>query len=90
MSRKHQKTAIFLPYGKAEYTPSPLLPKIRRSLLQPHPWTPGIWDILGFCNVRVKTANNGMEDRNIFGRGQLCFSFCGKKETEVSKSVAGL
>jgi ATP-dependent protease Clp ATPase subunit len=25
----------------------------------------------------------------MFGRGQLCCSFCGKRETEVSKLVAG-
>ena len=57
MSRKHQKkTAIFLPYGKAEYPPSPLLPRVRRSLLQPHPWTPRISGILDFCNVRVNIS----------------------------------
>jgi hypothetical protein len=59
-----KETAIFfLPYGKAEYSLSPLLPRVRRSLLQPHPWTPRIWGILDFCNVRVNiTLERGLWD----------------------------
>ncbi len=48
-----RKRPYFLPCGKAEYSPSPMLPRVRRSLLQPHPWTPWISGILDFCNVRL-------------------------------------
>jgi len=48
-----EKQPGFLPFGKAEDTPSPALPRIRRTFVQPHPWTPWTWGILDFCNVGV-------------------------------------
>ena len=48
-----EKQPGFLPFGKAEDTPSPALPRIRRTFVQPHPWMPWTWGILNFCNVGV-------------------------------------
>ena len=42
-----------LPFGKAEDTPSPSLPRDRSRLLRLLPWTPWIWGILNFRSIRV-------------------------------------
>jgi len=53
--------ACFLPYGKAEDTASPSLPRVRSSTLQRHPWAPWSYSILNFCNDRVNVAGKKLE-----------------------------
>jgi hypothetical protein len=43
-----------LPCGKADDTPSPLLPRVRGRRLQLHPRSPWIWGIIDFRSIRVK------------------------------------
>jgi len=62
ISRKLEKQPCCSPFGKTDDTASPALPKVRRSLLQPHPWTPWIYSTLGFCNVRVSSATDPDKD----------------------------
>ena len=47
-----------LPFWKAYDTAPPALPRVRRSILQPHPWTPWICSILDFCKVTVRSDHN--------------------------------
>jgi len=54
--QKTGKQPCCLPFGKADDTASLALPRVRRSLLEPHPWTPWIYSTLGFCNVRGDSA----------------------------------
>ena len=49
-------SSFCLPYWKAQFTPSPSLPKARNSLLWRHPWTPRIWGKLNFRSIRVKQS----------------------------------
>ena len=51
--QKTRKGPCCLSFGKTDDTASPAFPRVRRSLLQPHPWTPCIYSTLGFSNVRV-------------------------------------
>ena len=61
-----QHLPCFLPFGKAEHTPYPSLPRVCGSTLQLHPWTPCICGILDFCNVGVNFVFS--DSCNIFGR----------------------
>ena len=46
-------SSFYLPLGKAEDTPSPVLTRVCISLLRLHPWSPWIWGILDFCTINV-------------------------------------
>jgi hypothetical protein len=46
-------TSFYLPCGKADHASSPALPRVRGNLLQLHPWTPWIWDIVDFRTIDV-------------------------------------
>jgi hypothetical protein len=60
-SKTNKKLSCFLPGGKVEDVLSPSLPRARSKILRLCPWTPWIWDILGFCNNKVKSADGLME-----------------------------
>ncbi len=57
-----EKLPFYLPFGKAEDTPSPSLPRVRGKVLQLHPWRLRSGESSDFCNVRVKTDSLLIED----------------------------
>jgi hypothetical protein len=66
-----KKSPFCLSVGKADDTPSPVLPRARNSLLWLRPWSPWIWGILDFRSIRVKTP--GLEKNSVdITRPTLC------------------
>jgi len=71
-SKNCEKQPFYLPFGKAEYTPSPSLPRVRGKVLQLHPWRLRSGESSDFCNVRVKTDSLLIENcKNGFGMDRI-------------------
>ena len=61
-------SAIYLPFGKADDTPSPSLPRAPGSKLQLHPRTPWILGILDFRSIRLVQTVIGFPEMPLFPR----------------------